>query len=872
MNGDQDSIFLRKRRVSSLIHQGAFGQDVVSELLPGGQPHLFEKSMWDYKEELPILPPSPTPQQIELHNAKISHIVKDVAAFYNSMGGYLIAGIKDNPREVAGFSGQFDCGDLAKRIKGATQHDIDCHYAVVEVDFSGKNYPVGILQIPKRPDNLPPAQFRKDAPVIPTLKQAFKRDDFYLRDGDQSRPAETPEDFYLLCSPGRRTIVGSSPFLANILENNLGPRDPSFVKFVGRESYLEQLWKWICDRYSPVKLLSGMGGLGKTTIVREFAEDVARAAPMGLQKVVWLSAKQQFYAAVLDKFVPASRVDFTDVESLLKALLQELGHSDSNVEADITRESLIDETVQTLQLFPSLVVIDDVDSLEPQHQSDVFQTVVQIVNRTMVGNSPSSRILLTARLDLGAAPGQLIRVAGMKFEEFEQFVVATAESIGLPFSYSKKQIESFHRASGGSPTFAASILRLLHTGEPLHDVLTRWQGSDGQSVRVFAFQKELNNLTGSQIRTLYALCILGESSQIELQQILQSSDSRLRDDLGELRKYHLLALGGEIPAGGARLEVPGTIRLMRDVIRGRITDPSRIEQECAKARSGMPKLGLDVGKVISRVIALWQDERHDEALQVAKWAEAKNDKNPDIACLVGRTYMKQSPPNAAQADIAFRKAHKLGCQRPELFSLWCSARQILEDWVGLIDVTRHADKVDPNPENAFLRTQAFLTLGQKAEAAGNRSKAAEYYKEGGHDVDLGFKKGSLKYRFQDLKELRSILMFNYVMLVDKMNPNPDEHLEVWLAFNEAFDCYVRRPLLVRLGIQRLQSWWEAVCRRGKYDPKAVELMRVQLGKLELVVKSIHEQATPDLDLLEEVDRAKAMILSSWNNYEREHYV
>src|ERR1700733_15107487 len=361
MSGDQDSIFLRKRRVSGLIHKGAFGLDVVSELLPSGQPHLFEKSMWDYKEELPVPPPNPPPSQTETHNVKMSQVVKDVVAFYNSLGGYLIAGVKDNPREVVGFSGQFDCGDLGKRIKGATQHDVDCHYSVVEVEFSDKKYSLGVLQIPQRPDSIVPAQFRKDAPPNTFSKQAFKRDDFYLRDGDQSRPAETPEDFYYLCSPGRRTVIGATPILTNILENNLGPRDPSFVRFVGRESYLELLWKWLCDRYSPVKLLAGMGGLGKTTIAREFVEDVTRAAPMGLQKVVWLSAKQQFYAAVLDKFVPASRVDFTDLETLLKSLLLELGHSENSVEADVTRESLMDQTVETLQLFPSLVIIDDVD-------------------------------------------------------------------------------------------------------------------------------------------------------------------------------------------------------------------------------------------------------------------------------------------------------------------------------------------------------------------------------------------------------------------------------------------------------------------------------------------------------------------------------
>jgi hypothetical protein len=167
---------------------------------------------------------------------------------------------------------------------------------------------------------------------------------------------------------------------------------------------------------------------------------------------------------------------------------------------------------------------------------------------------------------------------------------------------------------------------------------------------------------------------------------------------------------------------------MRDVIRDRVTDPSRIDQECAKARKGTPKLGMDVGRIVARVIALWQQDQHSEALQVAKWAESKNQTNPDIACLLGRAYMKVSPPNAVQADIAFRNAHKLGCQRPELYSLWFVAKQSVQDWVGLIDVTRLADKVDANSDNAFFRAQAYLTLGELADTSGNRSKAAEYFR------------------------------------------------------------------------------------------------------------------------------------------------
>jgi hypothetical protein len=187
----------------------------------------------------------------------------------------------------------------------------------------------------------------------------------------------------------------------------------------------------------------------------------------------------------------------------------------------------------------------------------------------------------------------------------------------------------------------------------------------------------------------------------------------------------------------------------------------------------------------------------------------------------------------------------------------------------VIDVTRLADKIDANSDNVFFRAQAYLALGELAEQSGNRAKAADYFREGGKDVHAAFQKGTAKNRVLDLKELRSALLTNYVMHVDRMNPNPDEHIETWLAFLEAFECFAHRPLLIRLGSQRLQSWWDAVSRRGKYDAKAAELMKVQLSKFDRLIQELHQKAMPDAELLEELDILKAMVVSSWNNYRRE---
>src|SRR5207249_3226547 len=164
-----------------------------------------------------------------------------------------------------------------------------------------------------------------------------------------------------------------------------------------------------------------IGGVGKTTLVREFAKELIKNPPSGLEKLVWLSAKKQLYIAIQDQYQAASRVDFSDLRTLLVAMLLELGYAENNIDPEWSVRELVDECVQALQTSPSLVIIDDVDSLDLPYQQEVFQTIIRIVTQAgSRGSQTPSLALLTARLELGAAPDQLIRVVGLELPDFSE--------------------------------------------------------------------------------------------------------------------------------------------------------------------------------------------------------------------------------------------------------------------------------------------------------------------------------------------------------------------------------------------------------------------------------------------------------------------
>jgi hypothetical protein len=326
--------------------------------------------------------------------------------------------------------------------------------------------------------------------------------------------------------------------------------------------------------------------------------------------------------------------------------------------------------------------------------------------------------------------------------------------------------------------------------------------------------------------------LLGETSFVELKPIVESNETLLRDDIAELRKFHLMALGAEIPRGGAKLIIPNTIRLMGDIIKERISNPKIIEERCAKSREKTPKLGLDVGLIIHRVVALWKQNKPEEALEVSKEIDKQNREHPDLKCLLGRAYLRLNPPNARRADAQFKKAFNLGCVRQELFDLWIEAKMLLRDWIGVIEVSEQADYISPSADNIYHRAKAYCELAESAEKAGNFSRALEYYRAGGKVITEAFSKGLARGRFSELKELNKMFFLSYFNLKNWLTKEQNDHIEVWLACIESFDAFVRSPFILKLGIEKLESWWSAVNERERYDDKAVGLMGVQIKKLD----------------------------------------
>jgi hypothetical protein len=372
-----DSAVARRSNISRMLMQGVTDVHVVQELLRNGTAITDEAVLWDFKRELPVIPSVKMNQTLSSeYDVKFSEIVKDSVAFYNTYGGYLLIGIDDTTRAIVGFDKSFDAADLNKRIQGATGHSIETIFRILYIDIESQTTAVGLLLIPKRSSRTRPAQFKKSALKSPTGKAAYEQNDVYFRQLNSCKKAITAEELEFLFSSREIDVVLEG---ARTIENNLPSRDIELSKFVGRDKELYELWFWLGDVFSPVKILSGLGGVGKTSIAYTFAERLIYEAKSNVDRVIWLGAKEESFSATKAKMIPAQRIDFTTIDNVLAELLQESGCPPQQVPDNPSRDQLMHLVREHLSMFSYLIILDNVDSLSDDDQQIVFHMMMQYV-------------------------------------------------------------------------------------------------------------------------------------------------------------------------------------------------------------------------------------------------------------------------------------------------------------------------------------------------------------------------------------------------------------------------------------------------------------------------------------------------------------
>lgn len=693
---------LARRTLGTFVDTGELGESLVKEIYraPGFLP--VEGVLIDYKRDVPT------------ERGALAKLVKHILAFHNTYGGYLILGAEEVEKDseivpLYRSLPPFDSKQIRDICREYLSSPIEVQSRRHTIKHGGISYEIEAIHVPKRFAS-EPVVTRRDAPTEAGSKPAFRRDEAYLRDGDNSIAAAHIYHWRLLYGDRPNPYADSPPAAARAVPIYNDLPDRSFIcpEFIGRETILSDLFLWLADDFACVRVLAGEGGLGKTSIAYQFASEVSRSRLLDVEAVIWLTAKRQQFRALIDSYEDVSRRHFSTSRELFVALAGNLGEvrPDWAEVRDNEFPKLLRDAAKQVRVF---FIVDDLDTLEIDEQKRAIEVCQQLAGL-------GSRFLFTTRKNATASSATAIEVGGLGADDYRMLIESWQARLKIK-ALTPREIERLRETTLGSPLYTESLLRLVKGGMNVSDAVAKWRGNLGIEVRNAALKREVIQLEPEAKKVLVAAAILGEASLAEIKQCLDYSDATLIGATNELQSLFLI----HAPpiADQPRFSISSTTR---DLVLGLgpeiISEFTSFRERITGRRYMAKGQKLDlrvVGVAINQANALLAARQPEAALRTVDEVNSRfGTKNRDLLFMRARVLLKLSPPKSDEARKTFSSAYELGQRKPEFFGLWYDTELLLEHFEAAVDVATNALDASVGMRSDWFRKRAFARLQSAA--------------------------------------------------------------------------------------------------------------------------------------------------------------
>ncbi|WFO52649.1 RNA-binding domain-containing protein [Aeromonas veronii] len=668
-----------KDSVYGFILNGTMSIDVLN-IITNAQGEIVPKEceLWDFKKTFTKDPDA------------YLDLLKSIVSFHNTYGGYLFFGIeeevKDTKFSISGIEkGLIDQQYLRGRFDSFFSQRLDLTYIELDV-VEGKT--IGILHIPKRKytaHTVSPTSMGSSS----KNKIILSKDAVYFRKMDECKQVISQSDFEFIVSP--RDFISeksqSKVIRKNIIAHNLPDKNFICPFFIGRTNILQELWGWLADEFQYTKILAADGGKGKTSIAYEFSQRIVNSGTTIFDQVIWLTAKKKQFKASYNSYLDIPETHYQDLNSLLKEICLRTGSLPDEIE-QMTIHQLQRTAKQSLELIPSFIVVDDIDSNALEEQK-------RIMDAARIIACSRSRILMTTRANNIFSSDASIIVPGLQGNEYTDLVVSMCKMLDLP-PYNINNINKLHKASEGSPLFTESVLRLCKLGMSIDNAINDWNGKSGDAVREAALKKEISELSPEAVKVLLTIAFVGSLSRIELHQYTDLENIEITDAIERLDSLFLIK-GQQFIEKEPRFETTSSIsKLMLSISEEIIPNAKGYLARIAEIAKGLEENAKnyvpEIASAIRQCNALIREERYDDAKQTVNnlLKKPRYKENADLYFMLAKTFFNDSSTAPELIRKSCRDAFLKGQKKTSFFEMWFLAETQLGTKNSIVEVCEHA--------------------------------------------------------------------------------------------------------------------------------------------------------------------------------------